>query len=153
MTVQAIEPDNKKDQCTYHDRVKQHKPDTVALHQRCIHDNATITHFIRIHSKKFQLLEVIKQFTGKVHDPYHRRDSSLQHLCSTLSCRISSFVRFHIVHAEYSVSQCQTLSGKNRSFRVFSDERKERCPFGGNDNAVIGIIIITNRGNDRIRSL
>ena len=153
MTVQAIEPDYEKDQCTYHDRVKQHEPNTVALHQRRIHDNATITHFISVYSEEFQLLEVIKQLTGKVHYSYHRRDSSLQHLCSTLTCRTSSFVRFHIMHTEYSVCQCRTLPGKNRSFRVFSDERKERCPFGGNDNAVIGIIIITYRRNDRIGSL
>lgn len=59
-TVGTEKLGNQQHQCPDNQRIKQNEPDTVALHQRYIQNDALALRTVRVHTEKLQLF-VIEQ--------------------------------------------------------------------------------------------
>ena len=102
-------------------------------------------HPIFCHMKKIELLIIIVEINRTFSNSQISRRSSFQHLSCPYTRHSRRSIRISIISTKNSVSQCQTLTGKERCFRILTNKCHKRRPLRYYHNASMAITRITYR--------
>ena len=145
--VAPIEPDYKKCQRTHYHRIEQNKPGLIAVHQRNVQNDSPFFNTIHIYMEEVQLF-VSRTITCHPGLLFRMKQATAPSEYLPPVCPQHKYLPpvLHHKHIKHRLS----LPGFDWQYRSFQFQGKKGNPLRGDNNVLMGMIIVTNRCYERV---